>query len=89
MDTKTTVEKLRILLPHWIEHNRNHEAEFRKWATLARADGAENLAKCLDQAADNMSATDALLRKTGIAVPSGVDDQHFHGQHHHDHRAAM
>jgi hypothetical protein len=28
----TEVEKLRILLPHWIEHNAEHAAEFRSWA---------------------------------------------------------
>ena len=39
MDQKTTMEKLQILLPHWIEHNHNHEAEFKKWADLARAEG--------------------------------------------------
>jgi hypothetical protein len=28
----TEIEKLRILLPHWIEHNAEHAAEFRSWA---------------------------------------------------------
>ena len=26
------VEKLRLLLPHWIEHNGEHAEEFRGWA---------------------------------------------------------
>ena len=26
------IEKLRVLLPHWIEHNGEHAGEFRKWA---------------------------------------------------------
>ncbi len=25
-------DKLRVLLPHWIEHNGEHAAEFRQWA---------------------------------------------------------
>jgi len=32
-------EKLRLLLPHWIEHNLEHASEFRGWAskeTIAR-----------------------------------------------------
>jgi len=29
------LEKLRVLLPHWIEHNEEHAAEFREWATRA------------------------------------------------------
>jgi hypothetical protein len=28
-------DKLRMLLPHWIEHNAEHAAEFRKWAEQA------------------------------------------------------
>lgn len=29
------LEKLRMLLPHWIEHNDEHAAEFREWAPRA------------------------------------------------------
>jgi hypothetical protein len=25
-------EKLRVLIPHWIEHNEEHALEFRTWA---------------------------------------------------------
>ena len=28
-------EKLRVLLPHWIEHNGEHASEFRDWADRA------------------------------------------------------
>ena len=28
----TDLEKLRMLLPHWIEHNAEHAGEFRTWA---------------------------------------------------------
>ena len=31
-------DKLRLLLPHWIEHNGEHAWEFREWAE--RAGGA-------------------------------------------------
>ena len=31
----TDLEKLRVLLPHWIEHNAEHAAEFRQWAERA------------------------------------------------------
>jgi hypothetical protein len=30
-------EKLRVLLPHWIEHNGEHAGEFREWAERAGA----------------------------------------------------
>jgi len=29
------LEKLRVLLPHWIEHNDEHAAQFREWAPRA------------------------------------------------------
>ena len=25
------LEKLGVLIPHWIEHTQNHAAEFEKW----------------------------------------------------------
>jgi hypothetical protein len=28
-------DKLRVLLPHWIEHNGEHAYEFRQWAERA------------------------------------------------------
>jgi len=83
MDTKTTIEKLRILLPHWIEHNNNHEAEFRKWADLARNEGAESLAGLLDKAADSMSTTDEILKKA-LADAGGPAHNHSHHHHHHE-----
>ena len=29
------IDKLRVLLPHWIEHNEEHATEFREWAERA------------------------------------------------------
>ena len=31
------IDKLRVLLPHWIEHNGEHAGEFRDWAERAGA----------------------------------------------------
>jgi hypothetical protein len=33
------IEKLRVLLPHWIEHNGEHAGEFREYA--GRAGGVQ------------------------------------------------
>ena len=44
-------EKLRALLPHWIEHNDEHAAEFRTWADRARAAGQDEVADEIDTAA--------------------------------------
>ena len=83
MDPKTTIEKLRILLPHWLEHNRHHGAEFRQWAAAARTEAAESLAALLDKAAANTAATDDLLKKAETEVGGPGDDHGY--PHNHDH----
>ncbi|MBE9508236.1 MAG: hypothetical protein KAW49_03220 [Anaerolineae bacterium] len=48
--------KLRILLPHWIEHNEGHAAGFRKWAEKARDLGLEAVARQIGVAVEQMTA---------------------------------
>jgi hypothetical protein len=48
------IEKLRVLLPHWIEHNAEHAAEFRKWAERARVAGQEAPASDIALAAEEL-----------------------------------
>ena len=52
MGTVTDLEKLRVLLPHWVEHNAEHAAEFRQWAERAGEAGEDirAAAKALEQA---------------------------------------
>jgi len=83
MDQKNTREKLQILLPHWIEHNHNHEAEFKKWADLARVEGQGALAELLDKAVASMGETDGILQKV-LAEIGGLGEGHCHHHHHHD-----
>jgi predicted RNA-binding protein len=56
-DTKD-VEKLRALLPHWIRHNAEHAAEFRRWAQ--RAGQADVY---LQTAADRCEGVNAALER--------------------------
>lgn len=51
------MEKLRVLIPHWIEHNDEHADEFRRWAERAGAAGADLIA-----AAEAMKAVNDHLR---------------------------
>ena len=44
------VDKLRVLIPHWIEHNDEHASEFLTWAAEAGKAEADIL-----EAADYMS----------------------------------
>jgi hypothetical protein len=85
MEPQTTVEKLQILLPHWIDHNLSHASEFRRWAAAARAEGSASLSTLLEQAAANMAATDALL-KQAAAETGAAGHGHSHG-HSHEHGA--
>jgi hypothetical protein len=43
------VEKLKILLPHWMEHNEEHAASFESWAKTMRSTGREDLAVALEK----------------------------------------
>jgi hypothetical protein len=56
------LEKLQLLLPHWIEHHAEHASELRTWAEriqlAGEADVAEKLlaaAASLQQAGDHLA----------------------------------
>jgi hypothetical protein len=48
------LDKVRALLPHWIEHNAEHAAEFRDWAERVRAMGEEEVAEEIALAAKQL-----------------------------------
>jgi hypothetical protein len=54
----TDTEKLRMLLPHWIEHNAEHAAEFREWAKRVDASREQ-----IESAARHMEAANEALRE--------------------------
>lgn len=76
-----TEKKLRMLIPHWIEHNREHGSEFRRWAE-EHTTAAEDLiaaAEAIDLANLKLAAG---LEKLG----GGLDYQHSHDHtHEHEH----
>ena len=61
--------KIRALLPHWIEHNEEHAAEFDQWAGRVRAAGQEEVAEEIALAAKQLGwvneALSAALEKLG------------------------
>jgi hypothetical protein len=65
-------DKLRVLIPHWIEHNTEHADEFRSWAAQAEGASADILA-----AAEVMTQVNAFLaralQKLGGALPMPDD----------------
>jgi len=61
-------EKLKILLDYWIEHNSEHEQEFRDWADKVASSSTE-VAKQLQKAATKMAAVSDELMKAKQALP--------------------
>ena len=61
-------EKLNILLDYWIEHNSEHEQEFRDWADKVASLSSE-VALQLQEAATKMAAASEDLMKAKQALP--------------------
>jgi hypothetical protein len=61
-------EKLSILLDYWIEHNSEHETEFRDWAGKVGSSFSE-VAQRLQAAAAKMAAVSNELMKAKQALP--------------------
>ncbi len=76
MATLTGRDKLRTLLPHWIEHNAEHAADFRLWAGRAGEAEADIEAAAVQMEAAN-EALAAALEKLGGSMG--------HHDHHHQH----
>lgn len=79
------LEKLRVMLPHWIEHNLGHGAEFSQWAEKLTGDTPEVAAllrKAVNSLEDAQSSLEAALAKAGGSLER-EDAHHGHGHHHH------
>jgi predicted RNA-binding protein len=90
---KTVLERMKILLPHWLDHNRAHAAEFADWACQVQGDDKVK-GKLLDAAKLLNSATDVIyevgveLDVDGLKDGSGGHHTHCHDHehsHHHPH----
>jgi hypothetical protein len=71
-------DKLRVLIPHWIEHNREHAAEFERWADVVELVSPEIRTAAITIQNANLALTAALSKLGGP-----LDDQEFHHHHHH------
>jgi hypothetical protein len=65
-------EKLHILLDYWIEHNSEHEKEFRDWADKSISLSIE-VAQQLREAAAKMAAASNELMKAKQALPKSKE----------------
>jgi hypothetical protein len=73
MATMTKQDKLRTLLPHWIEHNAEHAADFRLWAAVVGEAESDIEAAAAQMEAANEALAMALAKLGG---PIGNHDHH-------------
>ncbi len=67
------IDKLRVLLDHWIEHNEEHAAEFRRWADQA-GPAAPDVLGAAERMEQVNQALAAALAKLGGAIPHEAHD---------------
>jgi hypothetical protein len=78
------LEKLQVLLAHWLQHNESHGTEYLKWAEVARKAGHETTAAFIEEAVVLLKKADESLEKALESV-GGPSKKHQHGHHHHHH----
>lgn len=57
------VKKLSILVEHWIEHNREHAAEYEKWGRRAKEAALADVALAITQAGEAMKKSEDHLQE--------------------------
>ncbi len=81
-----SIEKLRVLLRHWIDHNGGHVDEFAKWQKIMAGEERTATAEALQKAIEQMDAVSATLQSALDEIGGGGDSSehhHHHGHHHH------
>lgn len=81
------VEKLRVLLQHWIDHNKGHVEEFEKWQKNMADEGKADIAEHILEAIKTMAEVNVSLGKALHAAGGPGEDggDHHHHHHHHGH----
>ncbi len=76
------VDKLKVLLPHWVEHNDQHLAELRRWRRALR-DHAPLAASMMDLAITQLEEAGRALAAAGdeLGADARDGDTSRHGGH--------
>lgn len=77
-------DKIRILLQHWIDHNKEHAAEYERWQETLVDDGLAPIAGYISAAVGEMKKVNDLLDKA-LEEAGGRDEDSGHHHHHNDH----
>lgn len=86
-------DKIKILLQHWIDHNKEHAGEYSKWQESMVDEGYGELAGYIGAAVQEMDRVNEYLEKALEEVGGSIkedgghghDHGHGHGHHHHHH----
>ncbi len=86
MAQMSELEKLRVMLPHWIEHNRGHGDEFAQWAERLAVSDAD-IARLLQDAVRSLQEAQSSLEEALARAGGPLQDPHHghHGHHGHHH----
>jgi hypothetical protein len=76
------LEKLRVLIPHWLEHSHSHQHEFEKWLEVVKDAGQGEAAEAIEKALQQMAGADKYLREALDALGGEVAGHHGHHHHH-------
>ena len=76
------VEKLQMLISHWLNHNVDHGSEYGKWAEVARQAGYVSTAEFIEEAVELLAKADKAFEKALESV--GGSGKELHHQHPHD-----
>jgi hypothetical protein len=82
MSEHNTIDKLRILLPHWIQHNKSHITEFRKWESEARAESGKEVTLLLEKVISDMEEAGKSLSEALEKVGGPLESSEGHHHHH-------
>ncbi len=72
MNDKTPIEKLTVLLPHWLEHNEEHIADMRAYLQALSPTDATDTRLCFSQAITRMGEVSAALLATIATLPAAT-----------------
>ena len=79
------MEKLRVILPHWIDHNLGHGQEFATWAETLGSAGEHKVAELLKKAAAFLEQADSVLKEALDKAGGPLEGKGGHHHHHHHH----
>ena len=74
-----SLDKLRVLLKHWIDHNGGHVREFDKWREVMIGENHGSMAAALARAMEQMDTVSTTLQAALDEIGGAPEDT---GHHH-------